>query len=299
MLSGIALTLVSLASVPEPPPEAGTATWVARVNGRIITTDEFLRALAVAAQSGGKTAITPELRRKVLDDLIADELLVDHALALDLAGADPAIRRALIDRVAEHAAATRGEDRVVEADLRAYYETHREELRGEARMQVERIFVRGGDADAEARARTIHSRLRDGEAFDDVRHALGEATTIREPEGFLPPSALREILGPTAAAAVEQLDPGEMSEPVRGASGFSIVRLVDRRYGPAPPFEAVEETLQEILTRDRRRRAVDAYVAELRATAEIDRSDGTALAVPMPTEVLSGAGLPSAEAYAP
>lgn len=78
-------------------------------------------------------------------------------------------------------------------------------------------------ADIEQEAERIHQRLKDGEDFGQIAVARSDSQTALE--GGELGWRKGEQIPSLFAAAVMQMLPGDISEPVRGSSGFHIVRL--------------------------------------------------------------------------
>jgi parvulin-like peptidyl-prolyl isomerase len=109
-----------------------------------------------------------------------------------------------------------------------------------------------------------------------VDEALGDAQVAPVPRDYLPASKLREYLGPTATRRALELAPGEVSDPLRSATGYHVLRLVDRAPGRVPPFEEIEA---EVRAEERRRagdRALREYLDELRERADVRVVDSPA-----------------------
>lgn len=62
---------------------------------------------------------------------------------------------------------------------------------------------------------------------------------------------------------------GQLSQPVKSAFGYHLIRLLDQRAAEPIPFEKVRETIIEKVTQDARRAVVMEYRAEL-STAELE-----------------------------
>jgi parvulin-like peptidyl-prolyl isomerase len=139
-------------------------------------------------------------------------------------------------------------------------------------VRIEEIVVRAEPSrsaeEALTRAREAAGRLRSGEAFSAVEQALGDPG-VPLPEDLLPPKKLLDYLGPTATRTALDLEPGEVSDPVRSAGGFRVLRLVEREPLRAPPFEEIEEEVRAELRRRRGDEALRAYVEDLRGRAEV------------------------------
>jgi hypothetical protein len=269
-LVGLAAAAASLLAAPGGegalPPDA-----VARVNGTVIRAEEYERLLAALA-TDRRTALSGEDRRRVLERLIEEELLVQHALALGLARSDRRVRADLVSAVLGSIAAA-GDGWVPDDDeVRDFYEENRDYFAGPGRLRVRQVFVGldgAGEEAARARARRAAERLRAGERIEGVRAELGTPEVAPLPDALLPPAKLREYLGPTALLAALDLSPGQTSDPVRSAQGYHVLALVERQAGGAPPLEEIAPQVQAELRRRADDRALRERLDQLRAEAEI------------------------------
>jgi parvulin-like peptidyl-prolyl isomerase len=267
---GVALAALGLLAREDPgaglPPHA-----VARVNGVVIQADEFERLLA-GIESDSRAAVGPETRRRVLDRLIEEELLVQRGLELGLAESDRRVRADLTSAVI-HAVLMEAEDEVPdEAALRAFYQEQRDFFTRPGRLRLQQIFFRVPDLASEqparARAEAAFARLAAGEPFEAVAES-GDAPLSPLPDALLPPTQVREVLGPTALRTALELEPGRVSAPVRSGIGYHLLRLVAREEPAPPPFETIVEQVQSEFVRRAGERALRRYLDELRARAEI------------------------------
>ena len=248
---------------------AGT---VARVNDALVRVDDYERSVD-ALERDRRDGAGPEERRYVLARLIDEELLVQRGLELGLARRDWRVRRdltaAVIDAVvAEHEDGTPGE-----AALDAFYERERAFFARPGRLRVRQVWCRaepGAEAPAaEERARQAAARLRAGEEQARVREAFGDAEVAPPPDALLPPAKLLEYLGPTALRTALELETGAVSDPVRSATGYHVIQVVEREAEWLPPRAEIAD---EVLAEYRRRtgeRALRAYLDGLRARADV------------------------------
>jgi peptidylprolyl isomerase len=268
----VAGALLALAGVAGERDEALAPGAVARVNGAAILAGDYERALGALARDR-RAAPSEAERRRVLARLIDEELLVQRALALGLPAADRALRKRLVAAVIETAAAAALEAEPSEAELRALYAAEGGRFARAGRLRVRQIFVRaargGKDEEGAARARTAAARLAAGEPFEAVRAALGDPEPAPVPDALLKPETLGEYVGPTALRAALALAPGAVSEPVRSASGWHVLRLVERAPAAVPPFEEAAGEVRDAWRRRAGDRALRAYLKELRRAAEI------------------------------
>jgi len=245
---------------------------VAVVNGEPISAAAFRRFADAVAAERGTPGLAPAERRRLLERMIDEELLLQRGLALGLARHEPTARRAIVSAVIAALAAEAEAEEPDAETLRAFYAENQERFVHTPRLEVDAAFVAANGGPAEAareRAARIARRLRSGEPFAEVSRELGDPPTAPLPRGPLPVETLRRYVGPTAARTAERLDVGEVSDPVRGAGGYHVLALRARRPGRAPPFEAVREQVRAEYLRSLGEGALRRTLAELREDAEI------------------------------
>ncbi len=269
-LAGLAAAAASLLG-----PSDGAQTLpddaVARVNGTLIRADEYERLLA-ALEGDRRTPLDAEDRRRVLDRLIEEELLVQHALALGLARSDRRVRADLVSAVLGSLSAASDGWAPEEDEVRAFYAGNHEFFAGPGRLWIRQVFVAvdgKGEEAARERARRAAERLRAGDPIEAVRAELGSSEVAPLPDAPLPPAKLREYLGPTALLAALDLAPGATSEPVRSAQGYHVLALVEREAGGAPPLEEIAPQVRAELRRRADDRALRERLDQLRAEADV------------------------------
>jgi len=244
---------------------------VARVNGEPIRSEDYTR-LVQALANDKRDPVTEDDRRRMLNLLIDEELLVQRGLSLGLARHDRRVRGDLISAVVDGIVSDAGERPAGDDELRAFFDANRDFFAGPGRMRVRQVFVRTttpSDPAALARATRATERLRAGEAFAAVTDELGDRPLSPLPETALPPAKLRDYLGPTALRAALELDVGAISDPIRSGTGYHVLQVVER----LPDSEPVFEDIRPRVVAEQRRRAGEqglrAYVDELRANADI------------------------------
>src|SRR5271170_8129457 len=97
---------------------------VALVNQQPIARSDFLLQLQTLYGVDLRHA-TAAQRRKVLDDMIREELFVQRGKELDVASTDPDVRAAMVNSVELEIAADAVTSQPTETQLRAYYALHR------------------------------------------------------------------------------------------------------------------------------------------------------------------------------
>jgi hypothetical protein len=269
--AGLVLAAASLLGGPnasgELPPGA-----VARVNGTLIRSDSYERLLAALA-SDRRSPLTDADRQRVLDRLIEEELLVQHAVDLGLVGTDRRVRADLVTAVLAslNAAADSyepGDDEVVE-----FYAENADYFARPGRLHVNRVFIAaraGEDPTAvAARAAEATARLRAGDDLEVVRAELGDEPVAPVPDVLLPPAKLREYLGPSALEAALALEEGQVSEPIETPQGLHVLVAVQRNLTSVPPLAEVAPQVRAEMRRREGDRVLRERLDTLRADADV------------------------------
>ncbi|HXH07860.1 MAG TPA: peptidylprolyl isomerase [Vicinamibacterales bacterium] len=185
-------------------------------------------------------------------------------------------RRMLIERVQQVEVLQKLS--VTEEEARAYYAAHPDEFRTPATVTLREILVavpeakpeerEAAEAEARARAEAVRRRVAGGEDFATVAAEVSDAPS-KANGGLVGPVAVTE-LAPMLVQALDALQPGQVSEPVRTPRGFHIVKLESRSLAAMRPFEEVRDELAERVFEERRRAALQKYLERLRAQAIIE-----------------------------
>lgn len=278
---------------------------IARVNGQIVTLSDFEARQLAAVQAarvpdGEVEAFLRQNNAKLLDEAMEELLLVDRAAALGLklrpeyldqviedikkeqniASEEEfvaqlkkegltrdALRRNIERSVIVRQVRSRDVDpkaQVSEADVRNEYEQRKAaEFTRKATVHLMEIVVKG-DGAAET-AGGLVARLRKGEDFEALAREFSTSgsQTAGGDLGRVEPADLN----PALSAAIADLRPGEISNPVGIDGSFWILKVRERLADEITPFEQVKERLQEELARTRFEKVYGDYVAELKKNA--------------------------------
>jgi parvulin-like peptidyl-prolyl isomerase len=245
---------------------------VASVNGTLIYAEDYLR-LVEGVESDTREPAGPELRRRVLDRMIDEELLVQRGVELGLVESDRRVR-ADITQAMIQSIVVESEDEKPEAEaLHRFYEEEQGFFTQPGRVRAAQVFFRVRSPADEAavleRAQQAEQRLRAGESLSAVKSELGDTEVSPIPDALLPPAKLREYVGPTALRAVMQLAPGATSAPVRSGMGVHVFQLVESEEPRVPPFEEIAAQVEAEWIRRAGDRALRGYLDELRSEARV------------------------------
>ena len=75
------------------------------------------------------------------------------------------------------------------------------------------------------------------------------------------------------AAALEKMQPGDISEPLRSRAGYQIFKLESRSASEPEPFDKVRSEIAQKIYESRRDGEMSKYLGKLRAQALIEWKD--------------------------
>ncbi len=256
-------------NTPEPLPDHA----VARVNGRLIRARDFEGVVAREMEGG----MTPDLpaRHQILEEMIDEELRVQRAIELNLHLTDARVRMDLASAVAEAAVAQAEHEPPDEDCLRSYFEERRDYFAKRGPLRVRQIWVgivAGNLGEAYSRARAATNLLRKKEAFEIVQELLGNKIPRPIPDALLHPIDLAAYVGRTALDEALTLQTGEVTDPIRTNDGFHVLQVLERQVNEGAGFEGSRLDVEAEYWRARTDRALGINAAELRKTANIQRT---------------------------
>lgn len=220
--------------------------------------------IAVANNVTAGQPDTPELRKRVLDALINQEIVAQAAVRQGL-DKDPAVaaRLDLLRQEALFAALLLdyfSANPISDEMLRAEYERLKP-VQPTRQYRIRHIRV----ATQELAAQLV-AQLSTGASFEKLAAEHSADATSAKQGGDLGWITPDQLVGPIAEA-VAKLTKGQLTEaPVRTEAGWHVVRLDDERPTVVPTFEQAQPRLREIV----QNRIAQQMMSELRAKAQIE-----------------------------
>ncbi|TAJ50604.1 MAG: hypothetical protein EPO48_16100 [Nevskiaceae bacterium] len=230
---------------------------VALVGAQSIGRAQWLRAVQAVEGDLGRPLEASE-RRAVLDKLIDEELLFQHALDSGLARDEPGLRKTLIAALID--ASTAG-GQVDEAGARALFAADPGRFAAQPRLTVAAVQA-PGDANRAA----LLAMLRGKQAAPPGWQA------VALPEQALSLSQLAHYLGGGASEALRQAAVDELIGPLQTGTRTQFL-LVLARQADAPAYEDVAEAVRAEWARREAERALAALLQRLRRNASLRVSD--------------------------
>ncbi len=265
-LAGFALFTAKGTTVRSFPPED-----VALVNGRQILRSDFRTQTQIEAGVPFDQT-TPAQRRKVLNEMLEEELLVQRGLEVDLAASDPDVRAAMVAGVNLQVDADVIAQQPTPAELYAYYQRHLDKYSTDGVMQVVDLAMPVGTGkieDAVARAQKASAEISGGAALPAVEAKYGLKDSGRIDAGDNFDFAVKAKLGPDIYNAVKDLKAGQASAPVKQPDGLHVVVVKKRVASVKLDFAKAQDEVWQDYKKEARETNERANLKYLKSRADI------------------------------
>ena len=245
----------------------------------------------------------PKLEEKALDQAIGAKLLLDRAQELDIplmaadidaevskvvtqVGGPENYKKALdaqgitevqfrkelekgakVNKLVEQACA--GIADPTEDEVAKFYEAHKAEFVVPHQVLCQHILVKGSDDAALDKIKAIRERIVSGGA-DFAEEAKKNSDCPSGQEGGSLGWFGRGMMVPEFDKVAFEMKKGEVSGVVSTQFGYHIIYKADEKGGGQQTLVDVHDQVKDLLRHEARGRAMDAFVAELRANAKIE-----------------------------
>jgi hypothetical protein len=210
--------------------------YVALVNQQGVLTSDFISQTATETEQPFDQT-TAAQRAHVLHEMIDKELLVQRALALDLPETTTEVRTVMSDAVTAQAAQPLQAEEPTEAQLRAYYDAHRDRYSSQGTMTVIDLVLHIGGyqnvdqsvGQAEADAVEAVYQLRSGAALDYIEEHFGFVDASPQYDTQQLDFAAKLHLGAPLYQIATTLGSGEISDPITQSDGVHVLVMRQRQ----------------------------------------------------------------------
>ncbi len=208
---------------------------------------------------------TPNELEGIVEDYIREEVAYREGMAMGLDRDDTIIRRRMrqkFDFVAEDVGA---QAEPTDQDLETYLSEHSSVFRLEPRWTFRHIYLnaeRRGES-IQADAENLLRELRADPSTDPS--PLGDPTMLEHAHVSRSMTEIAAQFGPTFAAVITGLQPGEWQGPIASGFGAHLVIVDDRVEGRMPPLDEIRDRVRGDWENARRLKMVEALYAGLLA----------------------------------
>ncbi|MEI9947637.1 MAG: peptidyl-prolyl cis-trans isomerase [Pseudomonadota bacterium] len=253
---------------------------VARVGSVEIHEDDLQRAMVRDPGASPQRFESPNARRELIDGLVRFELLVQAAERAGLTK-DPdaihALQQIAVTKLVNRTLGAAGSpESITPADVeREYAARQASDFTLPEAAEVRHILVSDAKLADQVAAQAKALAAADDQAFATLASNRSEDAATRSRGGQLGfidknsrlPSAIVD-------AALSLKTPGDVAGPIRTESGYEILRLVSRRAGAVSPLSSAQGQIRQRLYQERRAKALEGFIARLRAETPVDLIDG-------------------------
>ncbi len=158
--------------------------------------------------------------------------------------------------------------KVSQEDVNNFYEQNSDKLKDVQKIHIAQIVipfaVEAQMKEAEKKANDIYKRAKAGANFDQLMKQEGG-----EGSGDLGEVSMAGI-SPQIAPAIQNLDKGGVSEPVRTQAGFLVVKLIDKPEVDLKGDESIKEGIRNQIYEMKVQEELKKYVDQLKGKAFIN-----------------------------
>ncbi len=241
---------------------------LATVGGLTVTDkeiDEFLMGLG----QRGQMYNSPEGRRAILNQVIGNKLLLLDARR-NLYEAEAGFRDQL-NRLKENLLVSYAGEKifagvnVTDAEVKEYYEAHKAEFVTGETVNASHILVK-----TEEEALAIYAEITSGKkSFEDAAKEYSSCPS-KESGGSLGDFGRGQMV-PEFDTAVFEMEVGSITEtPVKTQFGYHLIKLNSKSESKETPFEEIKEELKSGLLGDKRRKAYESKINQLKIMYPVD-----------------------------
>lgn len=253
---------------------------LATVGDTTITLGQFAERLGSQSPYLRARYTSPERRREFLDNMIRFELL---AIEARRRGADQreevarVRRQVMVQQMMKEMFDEKGIQLadITDQEIAAYYDAHRDEFSKPAQVRASHILV-ANRAEAEQILAKAKSAKDDMQVFRHLALEHNTDAATKESQGDLrffgkaPGPNDADVPVPVREAAFKLQNIGDVvPEVVASDRGFHVLKLTGKRDAMERSLEDARRMIQNRLWREKREKAIDAFVADLRAKANV------------------------------
>ncbi len=244
---------------------------LARIGDYVITDQTLEDRLEGMPPFMKQQLATPEGKQRFVQAVVEEEIIVREALKRGFD--DTEEFKDEIERRERDLLVRLFYERVIQAEATppdsmtvAYYEAHLRDYSIPEHARARHILV-----ETRKQALELKSRIESGADFGELvqEYSLDQQTKLRQGEMHgriergVPIKGLGDV--PELEDAIFSLRVGEVSEPVKTALGYHLVRVDELNPETAKPFEEVKAEIATVLTNTRREGVRDRVLAELKS----------------------------------
>ena len=248
---------------------------LATVGDISIGTNEWQIVAARMTPSNGET-LSLEEKEEVLNNLIEQKLLYLHAKNKGV-DRDPKVQKLMVQTLMRNEvySTVRNSDFSAE-ELKAYFETNREDFVVPEKVQIRRIHIKAGEKRSAEEAKGIAEDLRKQLVDAPEKFKALAKDNSEDPYrkrggdlGFVAKEGKPGIPSDVVAKAFA-MDVGALSEVFESGGGFNVITVVNRRERVERTYEQMKGSVLRKMKSEKFKSLYDAYVDDIRGAYSVD-----------------------------
>jgi peptidyl-prolyl cis-trans isomerase SurA len=167
---------------------------------------------------------------------------------------------------------------ITEEEARAYHAEHVNEFTSAAQVTLREVTIAarkddrgisvGAEEEAKQQIEAARQRIVNGESFEKVASEV--STSASRANGGLVGPLNKSELAPALVKLLDELKPGDVSQPLRTATGYQILKIETITAEAVLPPEQARDKIADALYDQKRRAELKKYLAKLRSQAIIE-----------------------------
>jgi peptidyl-prolyl cis-trans isomerase SurA len=232
--------------------------------------------------------LTDEMFRSWLSDLRKEQNLEDDAKfeavlkqeGMTLADLRRNVERGwLVSRVQQDEVGAKLQ--ITEQEARQYYQANRNEFVQPATVTFREVLIElpagaqtaagvsvAADDEARGRIEAVRARALAGEDFASLAVEVSDSPT-KANGGLIGPLNVAD-LSPALQEMLAKMKPGDITEPLRAAQGYQILKVEALTQATPQPFDAVRDLVADRVHAARQRTEIRRFLAQMRSQALIE-----------------------------
>ncbi len=170
---------------------------------------------------------------------------------------------------------------ITEEEAKQYYLAHKDEFAQPGSITLREILIEvpvttqgvnvAKEDEVKLQADAVRARIAAGDDFAKVATEVS-ASSSKANGGLIGPLNIAE-LSTSLQQMLEKMKPGDVTQPIRVAKGFQILKLEALRQAAIPPFESVRDLVADKVHDARQQAEVRKFLSRVRGQAIIEWKD--------------------------
>lgn len=224
---------------------------LANIGSKTITGTDFADRLKQLPPQYQAMIKSDAEKKTMLDALVKEQLIVQEAKErnLDQEKAIQSKINTIVDQILLEEMVKRVRESQLkpsEAEAKTYYDQHKNEFVGLERIKVAHILVK-----EKAQAEQVLAQLKKGTDFAQVAKEYSIDGSSSKAGGEMDYFGKGDMVPDFEKGAFLLTKPGQISEPVKTAFGYHIIKLIDRKPAGEKSFEEAKPEVERLVEKNK------------------------------------------------